>query len=69
VSLPKELRRAKTIMLLPGAKIKEILSPGKRCRAKTINVLLPGNIGDENKGNIIIKIKIIKKILPLKQRL
>jgi len=32
-----------------------MLLPGKRCKAKAINVLLPGNAGGENKGNTATK--------------
>jgi len=32
-----------------------MLLPGKRYKTKIINVLLPGNAGNGNKGNIIIK--------------
>jgi len=32
-----------------------MLLPGERRKTKIINVLLPGNAGDESKGSIIIK--------------
>jgi len=38
-----------------------MLPPGERCRAKVINVPLPGNFGGGSKRNIIIKAKITAK--------
>jgi len=35
-----------------------MLPPGKYYKAEAINVLLPGNAGDENKKSIIIKTKV-----------
>jgi len=38
-----------------------VLLPGERRKTKIINVLLPGNVGDGNKKNAIIRTKVTKK--------
>jgi len=42
-------------VLLPGTKVKKVLLPGERRKAKVINVLLPGNVEGGNKKSAVIK--------------
>jgi len=56
VLLPKKhYKRKQKKCYYWGEDYKKMLPPGKRYKTKVINVLLPRNVGDENKGNIITK--------------